>query len=165
MRLRDYKSEDSAIICKWLRSEEEFFKWSADRFNKFPMEENDIDQNYAPQIKSGRFIPLTAVDENGVPVGHFIIRYPREDDDSTVRFGFVVIAPDIRGKGIGRELIRLGIEYVRKNLPVRRIDLGVFADNDNARRCYEACGFKEYSRRICELPVGIWECIDMELYL
>ena len=74
MYLRAYKKEDSAIICKWLRTAEELYKWSADRFNKFPLSENDIDDNYVPQIKTGRFIPLTAVDENSNVVGHFIIR-------------------------------------------------------------------------------------------
>ena len=64
MILRPYKKEDSAIICKWLRTEEELYKWSADRFNKFPLLENDIEDSYVPQIESGRFFPLTATDES-----------------------------------------------------------------------------------------------------
>ncbi|SET90374.1 hypothetical protein SAMN04487771_10651, partial [[Clostridium] aminophilum] len=87
MELREYRREDAVAICKWLRTEEELYRWSADRFNKFPLSENDIEENYAPQIESGRFFPLTAIDEKGSVVGHFIIRYPKDDDDSTVRFG------------------------------------------------------------------------------
>ncbi|MCR4721254.1 MAG: hypothetical protein K5655_05970 [Lachnospiraceae bacterium] len=37
MLLRDYKKEDGAIIASWLRTEEELYKWSADRFNKYPL--------------------------------------------------------------------------------------------------------------------------------
>ena len=165
MVLRKYKKEDSAVICKWLRSEEELYKWSADRFNKFPLMENDIEENYASQIESGRFFPMSATDENGNLIGHFIIRYPRNDDDTSVRFGFVVIEPSMRGKGYGKEMLQLGLEYVRANFKVERIDLGVFANNDSAKHCYEALGFKEYNRRICEMPVGAWECIDMEILL
>lgn len=165
MVLRNYKKEDSAIICKWLRTEEELYRWSADRFNKFPLLGNDIDNNYMPQIETRRFIPLTAVDEKENLLGHFIIRYPREDDDSTVRFGFVILNPDLRGKGYGKEMLRLGIEYVKDNLSAKRIDLGVFANNDNARFCYESVGFREYSRRKCEMSIGVWECIDMELFI
>ncbi len=164
MFLRAYKKEDSAVICKWLRTEEEFYKWSADRFNRFPLEDDDIDKHYAPQIAAGRFIPLTAVDSAGNAAGHFIIRYPN-DDNSSVRFGFVVLAPELRGRGLGKELMELGIGYVRDNLTARRIDLGVFADNPSARHCYESVGFREYSRRSCELPIGSRECIDMELML
>ena len=165
MELRKYRKEDGAVICKWLRTEEDLYRWSADRFNKFPLSEEDIDENYAPQIEGGRFFPLTAVDEAGAVVGHFIIRYPREDDDSTVRFGFVIVDPGIRGKGYGSKMLLLGIQYVKEHLHVNRIDLGVFENNAAAKRCYEAVGFKEYGRRECEMPIGTWNCIDMEIYL
>ncbi|MBR2914105.1 MAG: GNAT family N-acetyltransferase [Oscillospiraceae bacterium] len=165
MILRPYQKEDSAIICKWLRTEEELYRWSADRFNKFPLLENDIDENYVLQIQGGRFFPLTAIDENNQVLGHFIIRYPRENDDALVRFGFVIVDPALRGKGYGKEMLCLGIRYVKENLNAQRIDLGVFADNDSAKHCYEAIGFKEYGRRKCEMPIGVWECIDMELYV
>ena len=65
MKLRDFKKEDAPIIASWLRSEEELYKWSADRFNKYPLSGDDINENYAPQLETGRFIPLTAVDDNG----------------------------------------------------------------------------------------------------
>lgn len=111
MVLRIYKKEDAPIIAEWLRSEEELYKWSADRFNKYPLSGKDINENYVPQIETGRFIPLTAIDDDGDVIGHFIIRYPRDDDDSSVRFGFVIVSPKFRGKGYGKELLKLGIEY------------------------------------------------------
>ena len=165
MILRKYIKEDSPIIATWLRTEEELYKWSADRFNKYPLEENDIEENCAPQIESGRFFPLTAEDEEGSVIGHFIIRYPREDDDSSVRFGFVIVDPKLRGKGYGKEMLILGVEYVKDNLSVNRIDLGVFENNESAKHCYEAVGFKEYNIRDCEMPIGNWKCIDMEMFI
>lgn len=165
MILRDYKEEDGNIIAGWLKSEEELYKWSSDRFNKYPLSGNDINENYAPQLVTGRFFPLTAVDDNGEVVGHFIIRYPREDDDSSVRFGFVIVDTTLRGKGYGKKMLQLGIEYVKENIDASRIDLGVFENNDSARHCYEAVGFKEYSKRECKLPIGTWNCVDMELFV
>lgn len=164
MRLREYKKEDAEIICKWLRNEEELYKWSADRFNKFPLSACDINENYSPQIDRGKFIPLTAVDEKENILGHFITRYPNENDDKNIRFGFVIINPELRGKGFGKKMLLLGIDYAKFVLKAERIDLGVFDNNPNAKRCYESIGFKEYNRRKCELPVGIWGCIDMELF-
>ena len=165
IHLRAYEPADAGVICKWIRTEEELYKWSADRFNKYPLSGADMNENYAPQITAGRFFPLTATDENDRIIGHFIIRYPRDDDDSTVRFGFVVIDPECRGRGCGKEMLRLGIQYVQTHFAAERIDLGVFANNESAQRCYAAVGFREYGRRQCELPVGSWTCIDMELYL
>jgi len=163
MILREYQAEDAALICGWLRSEAELYKWSADRFNKFPLTASDMNESYAPQTAAGMLFPLTAEDDAGQTVGHFIIRYPREDDRSSVRFGFVIVDPACRGKGYGREMLRLGIAYARETRGAKRIDLGVFANNPAAIRCYEALGFREYGRRMVGLPVGTWECIDMEL--
>ena len=165
MILRDYKKEDGDIIVSWLRSEEELYKWSADRYNKYPLPADHINADYVVQLEKGRFYPLTAVDENGEVLGHFIIRYPSEEDDSSVRFGFVIVNPEIRGKGYGKEMLKLGVEYAKNRLHASRIDLGVFENNESARCCYEAVGFKEYSRRECEMPIGTWSCIDMELLL
>jgi len=165
MKLRDFKMEDAPIIASWLRSEEELYKWSADRFNKYPLSGDDIIENYAPQLKTGRFFSITATDDSEEIVGHFIIRYPRENDDSSVRFGFVILNPDRRGKGLGKEMIRLGIQYVKGHLSASRIDLGVFENNESARYCYEAAGFKEYGRRKCAMPIGTWNCIDLELFI
>ena len=164
MILRDYLPEDADIICKWIRTEDELYRWSADRFNKFPLEGKDINGNYLPQKEGGRFFPLTATDDEGNVVGHFIVRYPKEDDDSSVRFGFVIVDPDLRGSGNGKEMLMLGVEYARDVLHATRIDLGVFENNDSARHCYEAVGFKEFSRRECEMPIGTWVCIDMEMF-
>ena len=163
MILRDYKEEDGNIIAGWIRSEEELYKWSADRFNRYPLSGDDINENYAPQIETGRFYPLTAVDENGNVMGHFIIRFPRDDDDSSVRFGFVIADPLLRGKGYGKEMLRLGIEFVKQHLSASRIDLGVFENNESARHCYESVGFMAYASRECKMPIGTWKCIDMEL--
>jgi RimJ/RimL family protein N-acetyltransferase len=165
MILRDFKEEDAQIIARWLQSEEELYRWSADRFNRYPLSGNDINENYAPQIETGRFYPLTAVDENGEVIGHFIIRYPRDDDDSSVRFGFVIVNPSLRGRGYGKEMLHLGVEYVKEHFSALRIDLGVFDNNESARHCYETTGFREYSRRKCEMPIGTWNCIDMELFI
>ncbi len=165
MILREFKAEDASVICKWLRNAEELYKWSADRFNKFPLTSSDINNSYSSQTATRRFFPLTMIDNNNDVRGHFIIRYPREDDDSSVRFGFVIVDPDSRNKGFGKEMILLGIEYVKEHFSVKRIDLGVFINNEIAKRCYESVGFREYNRRQCEMPIGVWTCIDMELHI
>lgn len=165
MILRAYTREDSPVIAGWVRTEEELYRWSSDRYGFFPLLPYSIDENYIPQLQTGRFIPLTSVDEEGRPVGHLIIRYPNENDDSSVRFGFVIVDPEIRGKGYGRELLRLAIDYVRNNLTATRIDLGVFVNNPKARRCYESVGFTEYGAHVIDTPFGPWDCIDMEMYI
>ena len=167
MILRAYTKEDSPIIASWIRNEMELYQWSADRYGFFPLLPYSIDDNYAPAMKTGRFIPLTGVDEEGKVVAHIIIRYPKENDDSSVRLGFVIVDPTIRGKGYGRELLNLAIDYVRNNLTATRIDLGVFDNNPKARKCYESVGFKEFASdgHVCDTPFGPWHCTELELYI
>lgn len=165
MILRAYEPADAAVICTWLRTEEELYRWSADRYNSFPLRAVDIDRQYAAQAAGGRFFPLSAADEAGRLLGHFIIRYPDAANAASVRFGFVIVDPALRGRGLGQEMLRLGIRYARESLRATRIDLGVFADNTAARRCYEALGFREYGRQPYATPIAAWECIDMELFL
>ncbi len=143
MQLRAYTKEDAKTICSWVRTEEELYRWSADQFNKFPLQAEDMEAYYAPQYLDG-------------------FRHPGHEDASTYRFGFIVADPEIRGKGYGRQMLTLGLAFAKEHLQATRITLGVFANNDRARHCYEAVGFREYGRRQCELPVGTWECIEME---
>lgn len=161
MILRSFKKEDAPIISGWLRSEEELYKWSADNFGKYPLTGDDIIENYTPRIENGRFYPLTAIDANG----DVIIRYPRKEDESSVRFCFVILNPATRGNGLGKELIRLAIEYAKEHLHAARIELAVFENNESARRCYEATGFTEYAKSEYKMPIGTWNCTDMELHI
>lgn len=166
MQLRDYKSEDSAIICSWIKDEKSLYQWSADRIGKFPLCDDDLNKNYEPFITSDRFIPLTAVDEMDNVIGHLFIRYPNEADRSTVRFGFVIVSPAKRGCGAGKEMLKLAIDYVRNTLKASKITLGVFANNDSAKYCYEATGFCSVGNvETYEMSIGTWECIEMELVL
>ena len=165
MRLRAYEREDSPIIAKWVRTENELYQWSADRYGFFPLKPYSIDENYAPAIPTGRFIPLTMVDDGNNVTGHLIVRYPDENDDSSVRLGFVIVDPELRGKGYGKELIELAVGYVKENLTAKRIDLGVFVNNPKAAGCYKSAGFKEYGSHVIETPFGEWDCMNLELFI
>lgn len=166
MILRQYRKEDSAIICSWIKDEKSLYQWSADRIGKFPLSDEDLNKDYEPVITSDRFIPLTAVDEMDNPIGHLFIRYPNETDNSIVRFGYVIVNPAMRGNGKGEEMLKLAIDYARNVLNASKITLGVFANNDSARYCYEAVGFFPMGKtEIYKMTIGEWECMEMELLL
>lgn len=163
MELKEYQKEDSTIICSWIQDEKSLYQWSANKLGKFPLEENALNEDYAQMIKNGRFIPLSAFDEDKL-IGHLYIRYPDEKDDSIVRFGFVIVDPELRGRVNGKKMLQLAIDYAKNVLCASKITLGVFANNDSARYCYESVGFRPAGRtEIYKMPIGEWECIEMEL--
>ena len=165
MKLRPYKAEDSQIICSWVKDEKTLFQWSADRIGKFPLQGNELNENYAERKAGLDFFPLTAVDENENVIGHLFVLIPDVNVKTTVRFGFVIVSPDVRGKGYGKKMLELAIEYAKKELKATKATLGVFANNPKAQACYEAVGFKPFSKRIMKILGTDWECIDMELNL
>lgn len=44
------------------------------------------------------------------------------------------------------------------------LELAVFENNESARRCYEAAGFTEYAESEYKMPIGTWNCTEMELH-
>lgn len=164
MELRKYQNRDSAIICGWIEDEKSLYQWSAGVIGQFPLADNDLNEHYASMIDCNRFIPLSALDEKGNLVGHLRIRYPDETNADIVRFGFVIVDPVLRGHGNGKRMMQLAIDYAKNVLCASRITLGVFANNDCARRCYESVGFYSIGKtEIYKMPIGEWECTEMEL--
>ena len=43
IRLRPYKRCDSKVIVKWLNDEDVFIKWGGERFSKYPISADIID--------------------------------------------------------------------------------------------------------------------------
>lgn len=165
MILRNYKPEDSQIICSWVKDEKTLFQWSADRIGKFPLSGNELNENYSTANVGIDFFPLTAIDKNENVIGHLFIRLPDPDKKSVVRFGFVIVSSELRGKGYGKAMLELAIDYAKKELNATKITLGVFENNPNAQYCYEAAGFNPVSRCTINIQNADWECIEMEKQL
>ena len=165
LRLRPYKAGDAQVITKWLKSEYAFRQWSADRYETYPITPGDMNAYYDRDKDSGKIWGMTAFDDTGV-VGHFTMRFPRENDLGEIRLGFVIVDCEKRGKGLGREMVSLAIRYAFELAGADKISLGVFENNRAAIRCYEACGFKRVERETPEsyrCMGEIWNCIEMEL--
>ncbi|MBQ5423104.1 MAG: GNAT family N-acetyltransferase, partial [Clostridiales bacterium] len=58
----------------------------------------------------------------------------------------IVITYAKQNAGFGEEAINSLINYGWNNLPINRVYLEVYIDNDRAIHLYEKCGFAEYKR-------------------
>ena len=92
------------------------------------------------QYKGDDMYPLTAIVGKEI-VGHILLRHPSEDK-SVIRFGFVIVDDSRRGKGYGKQMLSLAIDYAQQELGAKRITLGVFCDNNSAVECYKSVGFR-----------------------
>ena len=164
LRLRPYRACDAGAIVSWSQDEAAFRRWSADRFPAYPITAEDLNRHYAAAVESDCFYVFTAFDETGV-AGHLIMRFT-DAEKTTLRFGFVIVDPRKRGRGYGRELLKLAISYAFDCLKADTITLGVFENNVPAYRCYLAAGFREIpacSESWYRIGNEEWKCIEMAL--
>lgn len=68
-------------------------------------------------------------------------RYDIWKDDYYIYLHFVFIAPEFRGKGLGRVLMEKAEEYARSK-GVGRLYLGTHGTNTKAHKLYEGAGFE-----------------------
>ncbi len=169
MYLRPYKKSDAKTIISWCKDEKTFRLWTSDRYDHFPISEDDMNYKYfdcnGDCSEDDNFYPMVACDDEGV-VGHFILRYTN-GDVHTLRIGFVIIDDKKRGCGIGKKLICLALRYAFTTAGAEKVTIGVFENNTSAYYCYKAAGFKEITDDqpvVCDLFGEKYRIIELEAY-
>ena len=170
MTLRPFNINDATTILSWCKDKHAFRLWSADRYKDFPAQPEEMKKQY----EGDNMYPLTAVvgDErlrvgeqsSGMIIGHILLRFPSEDK-SVIRFGFVIVDDSKRGKGYGKQMLRLAIDYAKQELGAQKITLGVFCDNHSAVECYKSVGFRITGTDSYPIDGEEWKGIEMELMI
>ncbi len=151
--IRPYKAEDAKEIISWCKDETTFYRWTAGKLGDFPVTESEF--KFVETL-----MPFVAFNENGT-VGFFTLRKPDGTTDE-LRFGFVIVNPDIRGKGYGKEMIRLGLKYAFELYGAEKVSIGVFENNLPAYHCYKSIGFSELDFTDKYSVLGEeWVCIEL----
>lgn len=162
LRLRPFRRNDAKDIVTWTSEPEEFYKWSAGILGEYPVtEERMLEATSGRDFNEGYF-PFVAFDEDGL-VGFFTLRVPG-DDNRTLRFGYVILAPSKRGRGYGKEMLSLGLKFAFDVYGADTVSLGVFDNNAQAYNCYSGLGFCENGTRIeYDIYGNNWVDIEMEI--
>jgi RimJ/RimL family protein N-acetyltransferase len=158
MTLRPFTINDAPIILSWIKDETAFRKWSADRYPVYPPMPEDM----LAQYESGVIFPFTAIDGEGKVVGHIMLRYP-DPSKTVIRFGFVIVDDQLRGKGYGKQMLQLAIQKAKNEFGAKKITLGVFDNNPSAFHCYESVGFKVIGTDSYQIDGEEWTDKEMEI--
>ena len=141
LRLRPYKRADARRLLRWPGGRREFEKWCAGQF-LYPLTEGQL-EDYFERCEADLFAwPMTGLDEQGNPVGHILLRNA-DYEKGAVHFGFIIMDPGLRGRGLGRELLTGALSYAFAVLKVEKATLGVFENNPAAHSCYLSAGFHD----------------------
>lgn len=141
MRLRPFIiSKDFDQIKNWMMDERGHALWCANRF-KFPMEKDDFESvlfNMANEHCESQFV---ATADDGALLGFF--SYSLNLDSNEGMLKFVMVNPSFRGQGLGKQMLKLALDYAFNITKADAVHLNVFPENTGAKKCYKSIGFTE----------------------
>ena len=158
MKLRPFAIDDAPVILSWIKNLSAFRKWSADRYSAYPPKPEDM----VAQYESDAIFPFTAIDDEGKVVGHIMLRYP-DYSKTVIRFGFIIVDDNLRGKGFGKQMLQLAIQKAQQEFGAKKITLGVFDNNPSAFHCYESVSFKVIGTDSYLIDGEEWTGKEMEI--
>lgn len=141
MRIRPYiECRDFDEIKNWITEEKAHAMWCANLIS-FPMEKDNFAKVMMDIAERFGDSPYVATLDDGQLVGFFC--YSANLETNVGMLKFVMVNPDYRGKGYGKEMLKLAVKYAFDITNVQGVQLNVFPENARAKRCYESVGFME----------------------
>jgi RimJ/RimL family protein N-acetyltransferase len=89
-----------------------------------------------------------------------------DEAKKTLRLGFVIVDDTRRGRGYGKEMIRLSLRYAFDCFGAETVNLGVFENNPAAWQCYRAAGFRDVPQKekfVCHVCGEDWTVTELEM--
>ncbi|TCW58229.1 RimJ/RimL family protein N-acetyltransferase [Bacillus thuringiensis] len=163
IRLEPFKRKDFKQLMNWIHSEDFLIQWSGNAFT-YPLNEQQLEQ----YIESANTLAFKVIDEESRKViGH--ISLGRIDNmNKSARIGKVLVGDTkMRGRSIGKHMMKAVLHIAFEELKLHRVTLGVFDFNTSAISCYEKIGFVKEgllreSKKVGETYWNLWEMSMLE---
>ncbi len=139
--LRAAVDADVDTLMQWFPTHEDIDIWGGPSF-RYPFTR----ESFFEDINWGRMASLGLFDEQDSLAG-FGQLYDR---DERIHLARLVVDPERRGGGLGRQLIEMLMAAGKDQYPRNEYSLFVYRDNEPAYRCYRALGFE-----IAEYPPDV----------
>lgn len=153
MEIRELTAADAEIFralrLRALQEEPEAFGSSWEEENARPLAQT------IARLQTEGMIAFGARDADGHLVG--MVRLFRHDGVKVSHKADIIslyVAPEVRGRGVGRMLMEAAIERARATPGVEQLLLAVNATNTPARNLYLTLGFEPFGREPLALKIG-----------
>lgn len=141
MRIRPYiPDRDYESISKWITDERAHAFWCANLL-PYPLTPEAFHDFLKKDSMDWTGSAYVATGDDGCVTGFFC--YSVNTDDNIGFLKFIMVDNAKRGKGYGKEMLRLALRYAFQITGARAVQLNVFPENISAKRCYEKVGFAE----------------------
>ncbi|MDA2383678.1 GNAT family protein [Bacillus cereus] len=163
IELETFKKSDFKQLINWINSEEFLIQWSGNAFT-FPLDEQQLEK----YIESANTLAFKVVDEETSDVIGHISLGQIDNINKSARIGKVLVGnTKMRGRSIGKHMMKAVLHIAFDELKLHRVTLGVYDFNTSAISCYEKIGFVKEgllreSKRVGETYWNLWEMSMLE---
>jgi RimJ/RimL family protein N-acetyltransferase len=141
--LAPFAETDVERLIGWIPSAEFLLQWSGSAFTH-PLDRAQVlahlERAHGPEPES--LIFKAVLRDDGRAVGHGELAAIDRRNRSASLARILVGPPELRGQGIGAQIVRLLLQEGFDELGLHRLALHVFTFNQPAIRCYKKVGFR-----------------------
>jgi len=166
IKLEKFEIEDCDRLISWIPDARFLLQWAGPQYS-WPLDRKQIAENLnkTEGKRPERYIFKAVDSPAGDVVGH--IEFIRVDYEKlTGHIGRVLIGnPSNRGKGLGKEMLSVFIDWAFGKLRLEEVTLSVFDFNAPALECYKGLGFKRFKfmRGARRFEGESWNIVRMRL--
>lgn len=163
IKLEPLKKSDFKQLINWIDSEEFLIQWSGNAFT-YPLNDQQLEQ----YIESTNTLAFKVIDEESKEVIGHISLGQIDNINKSARIGKVLVGDTkMRGRSIGKHMIKAVLHIAFEELKLHRVTLGVYDFNTSAISCYEKIGFVKEgllrdSKKVGETYWNLWEMSMLE---
>ncbi len=141
MRIRPYiPDKDYESISTWIDNERTHALWCANLL-PYPMTRKSFHELLEKNAVDWTDSAYVATENDGQTAGFFC--YSVNTADNTGFLKFVIVDKTKRGKGYGKAMLNLALQYAFLITGAKAVQLNVFNENASAKQCYGKLGFIE----------------------
>ncbi|PEL92705.1 GNAT family N-acetyltransferase [Bacillus wiedmannii] len=163
IKLVPFKRSDFKQLINWINSEEFLIQWSGNAFT-YPLNEQQLEK----YTESANTLAFKIMDEETKAVIGHISLGQIDNINKSARIGKVLVGnTKMRGRSIGKHMMKVVLCIAFDELKLHRVTLGVYDFNKSAISCYEKIGFVKEgllreSKRVGETYWNLWEMSMLE---
>lgn len=163
IKLEPLKRSDFKQLINWINSEEFLIQWSGNAFT-YPLNDQQLEQ----YIESKNTLAFKVIDEDSKEVIGHISLGQIDNINRSARIGKVLVGDTkMRGRSIGKHMMKAVLHIAFEKLKLHRVTLGVYDFNTSAISCYEKIGFVKEgllreSKKVGETYWNLWEMSMLE---
>ena len=165
VRLETFSENDFAQLKSAVPDSRFLLQWAGPKY-KYPLDDAQLlDTLSKTKGEQPSFKVFKAIEINASEVIGHIQLMDIDYCNLNCKLGRVLIFPEHRGRGFGKEMVKCAVEYAFKRLNLLEITLGVFDFNQSAISVYQGAGFLEYefNKGARQFQNEKWNLIKMKI--